>query len=165
MADVMVNFYQAKITVKISKNTKIRNFRFIGLIGLNGSGKSSMLAAIANKEIPIPDHVDIFHLSREIPATNKTALEAVLEVDEEIVRLEHEAERISCNDDTESQERLNDIYERLDALNSDTREVKAASLLHGLGFTADMQRKKCKGKSKLRILLKKRNSTIWNPLG
>ena len=120
--------------------------RRYGLIGLNGSGKSSMLAAIANKEIPIPEHIDIFHLAREIPATNKTALEAVLEVDEEIIKLEHEAERISCNDDTESQERLNDIYERLDALNSDTREVKAASILHGLGFTAEMQRKKCKGK-------------------
>ena len=118
--------------------------RRYGLIGLNGSGKSSMLAAIANKEIPIPEHVDIFHLSREIPATNKTALEAVLEVDDEIIKLEHEADRISCNDDTESQERLNDIYERLDALNSDLREVKAASILHGLGFSAEMQRKKCK---------------------
>lgn len=120
--------------------------RRYGLIGLNGSGKSSMLAAIANKEIPIPDHVDIFHLSREIPATNKTALEAVLEADEEIMRLETEAEKISCNDDTESQERLNDIYERLDALNSDTREVRAACILNGLGFSAEMQKKKCKGK-------------------
>jgi ATP-binding cassette, subfamily F, member 2 len=119
--------------------------RRYGLIGLNGSGKSSMLAAIANKEIPIPEHVDIFHLAREIPATNKTALEAVLEADEEIMRLEAEAEKISCNDDTESQERLNDIYERLDALNSDTREVRAACILNGLGFTADMQKKKCKG--------------------
>ncbi len=119
--------------------------RRYGLIGLNGSGKSSMLAAIANKEIPIPEHVDIFHLAREIPATNKTALEAVLEADEEIMRLESEAEKISCNDDTESQERLNDIYERLDALNSDTREVRAACILNGLGFTADMQKKKCKG--------------------
>ena len=120
--------------------------RRYGLIGLNGSGKSSMLAAIANKEIPIPDHVDIFHLSREIPATNKTALEAVLEADEEIMRLETEAEKISCNDDTESQERLNDIYERLDALNSDTREVRAACILNGIGFSAEMQKKKCKGK-------------------
>jgi len=127
--------------------------RRYGLIGLNGSGKSSMLAAIANKEIPIPEHVDIFHLAREIPATNKTALEAVLEADEEIMRLESEAEKISCNDDTESQERLNDIYERLDALNSDTREVRAACILNGLGFTADMQKKKCKG-TRLNIITK-----------
>jgi ATP-binding cassette subfamily F protein 2 len=118
--------------------------RRYGLIGLNGSGKSSMLSAIANKEIPIPDHIDVFHLSREIAATNKTALEAVLEVDAEVTELEAEAERISLNDDTESQDRLNDIYERLDALSSDTREVKAAGILCGLGFSAEMQKKKCK---------------------
>jgi ATP-binding cassette, subfamily F, member 2 len=126
------------------------------MLGLNGSGKSQILYAIANRDIPIPEHVDIFHLSREIPATDKTALQAVLEVDEELHRLEHEAEELAHCDDMESQERLQDIYERLDDLCADKAEMKAARLLHGLGFTGEMQRKKCKdfsGGWRMRIAL------------
>nr|QNH67965.1 ATP-binding cassette transporter subfamily F member 2 [Brachionus plicatilis] len=130
--------------------------RRYGIIGLNGSGKSTILTAIAKKEIPIPDHVDIYHLSREIPATNNTAIEAVLEADEEIEKLEKEADNLAHCNDLESQERLNDIYEKLDELNSDTRETRAARILFGLGFSGQMQQKKCKdfsGGWRMRIAL------------
>lgn len=33
-----------------------------------------------------------------------------------------------------------DIYERLDDMNADTAEARAANILHGLGFTPKMQR-------------------------
>lgn len=46
-------------------------------------GKSTLLAAISDRDIPIPKHIDIFHLSEEIPASDKTPLESVMEVDEE----------------------------------------------------------------------------------
>ena len=111
---------------------------------MNGSGKSTILSAIANREIPIPKHVDIFHLSREIPATEKTALEAVLEVDEEMHRLEEEAEKLAQFDDVESHDLLTDIYDRLDQLGADKAEMRAARILHGLGFSAAMQSKLCK---------------------
>lgn len=39
-----------------------------------------MLTAIGQRELPIPDHIDIFHLTEEYPATDKSALEAVTEV-------------------------------------------------------------------------------------
>jgi len=39
-----------------------------------------MLGAIGQKELPIPDHIDIFHLTEEYPATDKSALDAVTEV-------------------------------------------------------------------------------------
>jgi ATP-binding cassette subfamily F protein 2 len=137
-----LTFYGQELLV--DANLELNCGRRYGILGLNGSGKSTVLAAIANKEIPIPEHIDIFHLSREIPASTKTALEAVLEVDQEIIKLEHEAERLAEYDDIESQDRLNDIYERLDELNSDMRETKAARILHGLGFTSSMQKKMCK---------------------
>jgi ATP-binding cassette subfamily F protein 2 len=59
----------------------------------------------------------------------------------EVKRLEEEAERLAeCDpDDLDSQERLQEIYEQLDELNSDTREARAANILYGLGFTAFMQ--------------------------
>ena len=39
---------------------------------------------------------------------------------------------------------LNAVYERLDALDADTAEVRARSILSGLGFTHEMQSKKTK---------------------
>ncbi len=35
-----------------------------------------------------------------------------------------------------------DVYERLDDMNADTAEARAAYILHGLGFTPAMQTKK-----------------------
>ena len=39
-----------------------------------------MLQAIASRELPIPDFVDIFHLTEEMAAIEKTPIECVLEV-------------------------------------------------------------------------------------
>lgn len=115
--------------------------RRYGLIGLNGCGKSSLLAVLGNREVPIQDHIDIFHLSREIPASTKTALECVMEVDEERLKLEKLAEDLATREDDESQDQLMDVYERLDDMSADQAEAKAARLLHGLGFTKAMQHK------------------------
>jgi len=127
-----------------------------GLIGPNGCGKSTMLAAIAAKEIPIQEHIDVFNLTREMPASEKTALECVMEVDEERVKLEKLAEELGANADQESQDHLMDIYERLDELDAATAEAKAAGILRGLGFDRKMQLKKTKDYSggwRMRIAL------------
>merc|ERR1719187_1536581 len=130
--------------------------RRYGLIGENGCGKSTLLSAIANREIPIQDHLDIFHLVREMPASDKTAIQCVKEVDEERIRLEALAEQLACQEDDESQEQLMDVYERLDYMGADTAEAKAAYILHGLGFTHKMMEKACKdfsGGWRMRIAL------------
>lgn len=137
-----LTFYGQEILV--DAKLELNMGRRYGILGLNGCGKSTVLSAISHREIPIPKHVDVFHLSREIPATEKTAIEAVLDADQELVELEKEADELVNCDDLESQELLNDIYERMDELNSDMRETKAARILHGLGFNKDMQKKKCK---------------------
>jgi len=127
-----------------------------GLIGPNGSGKTSMLAALGNREIEIPDHIDMYFLNREAPASNKTSLECVLDVDKERIKLEKLAEELVMCTDDESHEELMDIYERLDEMSSETASQRAAYLLHGLGFTKDMMNKKCKdfsGGWRMRIAL------------
>ena len=89
--------------------------RRYGLIGPNGCGKSSLLKALGNREVPMPEHIDIFYLDREMPATDMTALEAVMSVDEEKNNLEAQAEKLvrdASPDDAEAQLRLEDIYER-----------------------------------------------------
>jgi len=114
--------------------------RRYGLMGVNGCGKSTLMEAIASRELPIPEHFDIFHLTNEIEPTEKTALECVMEVSKEKVRLEKEADILASRpDDDVAHERLMDIYERLDELDSAKAEVTASRLLHGLGFTPLMQ--------------------------
>lgn len=66
-----------------------------GLIGPNGSGKSTIMKAIAARAIPIPDALDIYFLDREYPATDITALEAVMESNDEIAKLEQRAEMLN----------------------------------------------------------------------
>ena len=59
-----------------------------------------MLAALGNREIEIPDHIDMYFLNREAPASNKTSLECVLDVDKERIKLEKLAEElVMCTDD------------------------------------------------------------------
>jgi ATP-binding cassette subfamily F protein 2 len=116
--------------------------RRYGLLGPNGCGKSTLLKALGAREVPIPEHIDIYFLDREIAASDLTALQAVMSVDDERMKLEKEAEWLMDKDGPEVESRLEDIYERLDALESDMAEVRAASILHGLGFDKEMQAKK-----------------------
>ncbi|XP_073407804.1 ATP-binding cassette sub-family F member 2 [Dendrobates tinctorius] len=121
---------------------ELNSGRRYGLIGLNGTGKSMLLSAVGNREVPIPEHIDIYHLTREMPPSDKTALQCVMEVDQERTMLEKEAERLA-HEDAEC-EKLLELYERLEELDAAKAEVRASRILHGLGFTPAMQRKKLK---------------------
>ncbi|GAB1603570.1 ATP-binding cassette sub-family F member 2-like [Argonauta hians] len=130
--------------------------RRYGIIGLNGCGKTSLLSAIQLREFPIPKHIDTFLLSREMPPSDKTALECVIEVDTERLRLEKEAETLAAMDDIESHDRLLDVYDRLDYMDAEKADARAGYILHGLGFTKEMQSKKVKdfsGGWRMRIAL------------
>jgi len=137
-----VTFYGAELLQDTKLELSCGN-RY-GLMGVNGCGKSTLLACLGNREVPIQDHIDIYYLAREIPASEKTALEAVMEADEERVKLEALAEMLALESDDASQEYLMQVYERLDDLGADTAESRAAHLLMGLQFTPAMQNKKCK---------------------
>jgi ATP-binding cassette, subfamily F, member 2 len=87
--------------------------RRYGLLGMNGCGKSTMLKTLAAREVPIPEHIDLYLLDREMVASDLTALEAVMKVDDEKERLEKEADILSSKDMTpEIELRLSDLYER-----------------------------------------------------
>lgn len=91
-----------------------------------------------------------------MPPSEKTALEAVLDVDQERVRLEAQAEELAAYQDDASQEQLMDIYERLDELEADKATAKASFILKGLGFDKSMQSKMVKdfsGGWRMRIAL------------
>ncbi|XP_019177690.1 PREDICTED: ABC transporter F family member 1 [Ipomoea nil] len=128
--------------------------RRYGLLGLNGCGKSTLLTAIGCRELPIPDHMDIYHLSREIEASDMSSLQAVISCDEERLKLEKEVEALAGQDG--GGEQLDRIYERLEAMDASTAEKRAAEILYGLGFNKKMQEKKTRdfsGGWRMRIAL------------
>jgi len=130
--------------------------RRYGLIGSNGSGKSTILDAIAAREIPIPKRIDIFLLSEEAEASDRTALQAVIDKSkQEVARLEAEEVRLLEEEGPDS-ENLQLIYDRLDALDPSKFESKAGELLYGLGFTkqqAEKQTKDLSGGWRMRVAL------------
>ncbi|EGZ20582.1 ABC transporter ABCF family [Phytophthora sojae] len=139
--------------------------RRYGLIGRNGSGKSTFMNVLGARGIPIPESIDIYHLKHEIEASDMTALEAVLSVDEERNKLQAEADELSeqMTDESLSEEdseaisdRLTDLYERLDDMDAATAEVRARQILSGLTFSDAMMDKKTKefsGGWRMRIAL------------
>ncbi|KAG9154262.1 hypothetical protein Leryth_000723 [Lithospermum erythrorhizon] len=129
--------------------------RRYGLLGLNGCGKSTLLTSIGMRELPIPEHMDIFHLSREIEASDMSSLEAVINCDEERIKLEKEVEELAAQVRW-MEWKQQACYERLDALDASTAEKRAAEILFGLGFDKQMQAKKTRdfsGGWRMRIAL------------
>lgn len=135
-----------------------------GYIGRNGCGKSTFMRVIGARCFPIPDGIDIFHLSEEIEATEMTALEAVMSVDVERAKLEAESDELNDllagEEGTEqaeaAMERLTQVYERLEEMDAATAETRACKILTGLGFTTQTQNKMTKdfsGGWRMRIAL------------
>jgi len=121
--------------------------RRYGLIGANGSGKSTMLAAIAAREVPIPKHIDMWFLDCEAKPEEVTAIQAVVDV----VAVEHRRlEELSLKlleDPEGNADLLCAVGDKLDKMDPDTFEARACELLHGLGFTKQMMNKYTKDMS------------------
>lgn len=114
--------------------------RKYGVIGRNGIGKSTLMRAIASRELPIPEDLDVVYVEQEVAGSDETPLQCVLSADVERIQLiEEEAEinsKLSENPDLAA--RLEEIYNRLSELDADKAESRAAGILDGLGFSRHM---------------------------
>ncbi len=115
-----------------------------GLVGANGSGKSSLLALIQGALSPDRGHVRlpsdwvIAAVAQEITDLARPALDFVLDGDRELRRLERQLEAAAARDDGLRQAEL---HARLEAIEGYRARARAARLLDGLGFSAgDLQR-------------------------
>ena len=115
----------------------------VGLIGRNGTGKSTLLQLI-REEIEQPSPDSPIRLSRgarmgwvaqEVQPTDDTILDVVLATDAERHALMQEAETALDPD------RIGEIHMRLADIDAWSAEARAAEVLTGLGFTdADLSR-------------------------
>jgi ATP-binding cassette subfamily F protein 2 len=94
-----------------------------------------------------------------VEASEKTAFEAVVEdLEKERAELEKEAEELVATEGGGESERLFDIYAALDDMEPELAAKRAGEILHGLGFSKEMQSKKTKdfsGGWRMRIALAK----------
>ena len=119
-----------------------------GLLGANGSGKSTFLATLAAREVPIPQHIDVYLLKEEAEPSDMNALDYILaEAKKKVEALEAEIEKMSMDPDTLDEMALQGLYDRLEEMDPNTFEAKASNILTGLGFTSEMMRKATKDMS------------------
>jgi len=121
--------------------------RKYGLIGPNGTGKSTLLKHISNRHIPIQRHISILYVEQEVEGTSKNALQAVLESDVERIKLLQEKDTLeplskeNSDEGVKAQERLLEVYEKLKEIGAYNAEHRASLILSGLGFTESMKLK------------------------
>lgn len=107
----------------------------VGLIGANGSGKSSLFQLLLGRlncdegQWEIPSQWRIAHMAQEIETLDRSALDHVLDGDTELRRLEAAIDK--AQSDGEKLARLFADMERLQAYSAPAR---AQQLLNGLGF-------------------------------
>ncbi|WP_422529187.1 ABC transporter ATP-binding protein [Serratia fonticola] len=110
----------------------------VGLVGKNGCGKSTLLALLKGEiaadggSYTFPNNWALAWVNQETPALEVPAIEYVIDGDREFRQLEAELQVANDNNDGHA---IATLHGKLDALDAWTIRSRAASLLHGLGFT------------------------------
>lgn len=135
-------------TLVQDSNLIINYGRRYGLVGNTGSGKTSLLAAIAAREFDIPDHIDMWFVHREAEPEEVTAMESVVDIGmKEHTRLEELTQKLMDEDYEANMDIIELIGDKLDRMDPETFEVRAGELLFGLGFSNQMMAKATKDMS------------------
>ena len=117
----------------------------LGVIGVNGSGKSSLFSLILGQldadagQLQVNPKDVIAHVAQESPHSKKSAIEFVQDGDKGLRQLQASIAKLEARDGHD--ERLHGLYEQMEIIDGFTAETRAARLLHGLGFEADVMSK------------------------
>src|SRR5476649_2408816 len=115
----------------------------VGLVGRNGTGKSTLFNVITGEmgaetgSIEIPPRWRIGRLAQEAPNGPESLLEVVLQAPSERTQLLHEAETAT------DPHRIADIQTRLADIGAHAAPARAAAILSGLGFSTADQARPC----------------------
>ena len=114
----------------------------IGLIGANGTGKSSLFALLRGElhadqgEVDYPARWRVAHVAQETPALERPALEYAIDGDTHAAPAGSRARRDrSRRADRSDGVRMGELHAALGDADAYTARSRAEQLLHGLGFT------------------------------
>jgi ATP-binding cassette subfamily F protein 3 len=111
----------------------------VGVVGANGSGKSSLFALLAGELHPdagaceLPSAWIVATVAQETPALARPAIEYVLDGDRELRQVEAALAQAEAAHDGHL---LGELHERLREIDGYGARARAAALLAGLGFAA-----------------------------
>jgi len=115
----------------------------VGLVGRNGTGKTTLLRLITDALEPDEGSIEwprrwrVGITSQEAPGGSKSLIDTVLEADTELTELTAEAETADDPD------RIIEIHMRLGEREAHTARARAARILAGLGFDEAAQNQPC----------------------
>jgi ATP-binding cassette subfamily F protein 3 len=110
----------------------------VGLVGANGSGKSSLLALVCGElqaeqgQCEVPPAWRIGTVAQEMPALDDSAIDYVLDGDAELRTIEGE---LVASEAAHDGHRVGELHGRLDQIGGYAARSRAAALLSGLGFS------------------------------
>ncbi len=113
-----------------------------GFTGANGAGKSSLFALVKKElhldegDFSMPPHLEIAHVAQETPAVSSSAIDYVIDGDQELRRLQAQLLLAESSDNGIKQAELHAALENIGGY---TAQARASRLMNGLGFTADQE--------------------------
>ena len=134
----------SNISLRRGRKVLVENVSFqvhaghrMGLIGANGSGKSSLFAMLLGElepddgELGLQAANEIAHVAQESPHGSGSAIDYVMDGDTELREVQA---AIAASEAHEHGAAPHGLYERMETIDGFTAEARAARLLHGLGF-------------------------------
>ncbi|MBD5398785.1 ABC-F family ATP-binding cassette domain-containing protein [bacterium] len=128
-----ITVYMQSRTLLENASVQISDNQKIGIVGLNGCGKSTLFKIIKGEleptdgKITISNNQIISYVEQEFYDTNIPVMDFVLSKDKRLMQTRAKLQ-------TATPEELPEIYEELRILDSDSREAQIANILSGLGF-------------------------------
>ncbi|KAK6745023.1 hypothetical protein RB195_011626 [Necator americanus] len=127
--------------------------RRYGLVGRNGIGKTTLLKMISSGQLRIPSGIAMLAVEQEVEGDDTRVVDAVLASDfrrqtmiekERTLQERLNKENISDAEKNKWSDELSKLYIEMENLQLDKAPARAASILYGLGFTPDEQKKPTK---------------------
>ncbi|PJK00528.1 ABC transporter ATP-binding protein [Lysobacteraceae bacterium NML91-0213] len=112
----------------------------VGVVGRNGTGKSSLFAAVRGEveadrgDLDLPNRVRVASIAQELPSLPDPAIDFVLGGDAAVAAvLKAEADALAAED----WEAVAEVHLRMAEVGAYDASARAGKLLHGLGFPGD----------------------------